>query len=117
MEEFNERVQSTGLSAARRWYWRAILRNLIALAARGEIIGQVLPRTLFLISGIWFSVAISLIWLSHGWLMGLEHQAWGGVTAVVFLLYFLLVIGWLIPLLWALIRVVSPSHMHGKRLQ
>ena len=32
MEEFNERVQSTGLSAARLWYWRATLRNMIALA-------------------------------------------------------------------------------------
>lgn len=117
MEEFNERAQSTGLSAARRWYWRAILRNMVALAARGEMTGKARPRTLLLISGIWFCITLLGIWLSHGWLMGLEHQAWGVVTVVVFLVYFVLVIGWLIPLLWALIRLVSPSLMQGKHFR
>jgi hypothetical protein len=117
MEEFHERVQSTGLSAARRWYWRATLRNMIALAARGEMTGKARPRTLFLICGIWFSIAVLWMWLSHGWLTGLEHQAWGVMTAVVFLLYFLLEIGWSVPLLWALIRLVSPSLTQGKHLR
>ena len=31
--------------------------------------------------------------------MGLEHEAWGFVTVVVFLVYFVLVIGWLVPVL------------------
>ena len=117
MEEFNERVQSNGLSAARRWYWRATLRNMIALAARGEITGKALRRTLFLISGIWFALALLLIWLSHAWLMGLEQQAWGVMTAVVFLLYCLLMTGWLVPFLWAIIRLVSPSLMQGKHVR
>ena len=114
MEEFNERAQSTGLPAARRWYWREIFRNMIALAGRGEMTGKAGPRTLFLISGIWFSVALLLMWFSHGWFMRLEHQAWGVVTVVVFLVYFVLVIGWLVPMLWALIRLVSPLLMRGK---
>lgn len=114
MEEFNERVPTTGFSAARRWYWWAILRNVIALALRGEMTGKARPRTLFLISGIWFSIALLWVWLSLGWLKGLEHQAWGLVTVVVFLVYFVLVIGWLVPLLWALLRLVSPSLMRGK---
>jgi hypothetical protein len=117
MEEFNERAQSTGLLAARRWYWRAILRNMVALAARREMTGKARPRTLFLISGMWFSIALLWTWLAHGWLMGLEHQAWGVVTVVVFLVYFVLVIDWLIPLLWALIRLVSPSLMQGKHFR
>ena len=117
MEEFNDRAQSTGLSAARRWYWRAILRNLVALAARGGMTGKARPRTLCLISGMWFSIALLWMWLSHGWLMEIEHQAWGVVTVVVFLVYFVLVIGWLIPLLWALIRLVSPSLMQGKHFR
>lgn len=116
-EEFNERVQSNGLSAARRWYWRATLRNVIALRARGEITGKAVPKMLFQISGIWFAVALLLMWHSHGWLMGLEHQAWGVMTAVVFLLYSLLMIGWLVPLLWALIRLDSPSLIEGKHVR
>ena len=108
MEEFNERAQSSGVSAARRWYWYAILRNLIAMAVRGEMTGKARPRKLFLIAGVWFSIALLLMWLSHGWLMGIEHQAWGVVTVAVFLVYFVLVIGWLVPLLWAFIRLVSP---------
>lgn len=110
----NLRPQSTGLSAARRWYWRAIFRNLIALAARGDATGKTLPRTWLLVSGIWFSIALGWMWLSHGWLMGLEHQAWGVTTAVVFLLYFLFMTGWLVPLLGALIRLRSPSLVQGK---
>ncbi len=117
MEEFNERAQSTGLPGARRWYWREILRNMIALAGRGEMTGKARPRTLFLFSGIWFSIALLWMWLSHGWLMGLEHQSWGVVTVVVFLVYFVLVIGWLVPLLWALIRLVSPSLVQGKHFR
>ena len=116
MEEFNERVQTHGLSAARRWYWRATLRNMIALRARVET-GKALPRTLFLISGIWFAVALLLMWLSDGWLLGLEHGAWGVMTAVVFLLYSLLMMGWLVPLLWALIRLVSASLIEGKHVR
>ena len=116
MEEFNERAQSAGLSAARRWYWRATLRNMIPLAARCEMTGKVRPRTLFLISGIWFSIALLWTW-SHGWLTELEHQAWGVVTIVVFLLYFLLVIGWLAPLVLAFIRLVSSSLIQGKHVR
>jgi len=117
MEEFNERAQSTGLPAARRWYWREVLRNMIALAGRGEMTSKARPRTLFLISGIWFSIALLWMWLSHGWLMGLEDHEWGVVTVVVFLVYFVLVIGWLIPMLWALIRLVSHSLMRGKHFR
>jgi len=106
MEEFNERAQSTGLPAARRWYWREVIRNMIALAGKSEMTSKVRPRTLFLI--LWFSVALFSMWLTHGWLMGLEHQAWGVVTVMVFLGYFALVAGWLGPMLWALIRLVSP---------
>lgn len=114
MEEFNERVQSDGLSAARRWYWRATLRNMIALAAGGQMTGKARSKTLFLISGVWFGFALLWLWLSHAWLMGLEHQAWGIVTLLVFLLCFLLMTGWLVPLLWALIRLVSPSLVQAK---
>jgi hypothetical protein len=116
MEEFNERVHSNGLPAARRWYWREILRNMIALARRGEMT-KTRQRTLFLISGIWFSLALLCLWLTHGWLMAFQHQAWGIVTVVVFLAYFVLVIGWLVPLLWALIRLVSHSLMQGERFR
>lgn len=63
MEEFNERAQSTGLSGARRWYWRAILRNMIALAVRGEMIGKARPRTLFQHRTV---VDMALVWLAHG---------------------------------------------------
>lgn len=114
MEEFNERARSTGLPAARRWYWKEIVRNMITLAGSGEMTGNARPRTLFLISGIWFSIALLWMWLSHGWLMRLEHQLWGIVTVLVFLMYFILVIGWLAPMLWALIRLVSPSPMRRK---
>ena len=48
--------------------------------------GKARPRTLFLISGIWFSAALLLMWRSRGSIMALEHQAWGVATAVVFLL-------------------------------
>jgi len=116
MEEFNERVESAGPSAARRWYWRAALRNMIVLAG-GQMTGKVRPRTLLLISGVWFGIALLLVWLSHHWLMGIGHQAWGIVTVAVFLVYVALVIGWLFPMLWALIRLVSPSLMRGERLQ
>lgn len=113
MEEFNERVQSNGLSAARRWYWRATLRNMIALATGGQMTGKARPRTLFLISGIWFGISLLWVWVSHRWLMGLEHQSWGIVTVMVFLVYVAVVIGWLVPTLWAVIRLFSPSRMRG----
>lgn len=113
MEEFNERVQSNGLSAARRWYWQATLRNMIALAGGGQITRKARPRTLFLISGIWFGISLLWVWVSHSWLMGIEHQSWGIVTVMVFLVYVVVVIGWLVPMLWAIIRLVSPSHMRG----
>ena len=114
MEEFNERVQSTGLSAARRWYWQAALRNMIALAARGQVTDKARPRTLLIISSGWLGVALLWVLLSHRWMMGLGHQAWGTVTVLVFLVYLLLTIGWLVPLLWAL-RLVSRSLMRGAR--
>lgn len=120
MEEFNERVQSTGLSAARRWYWRATLRNMMALAAGGQTTRKARPGTLFLISGVWFGIALLWVWFAHRWLIhgsllrGLEHQAWGMGTVLVFLGYFSLTIGWLIPLLWALIRLFSGSPMRGE---
>ena len=79
--------------------------------------GKASPRTLFLISGIWFSVALLLMWLSRGSIMALEHQAWGVATAVVFLVYFVLVIGWLVPMLWALTRLVSPSLIRRKHFR
>lgn len=107
MEEFNERVKSNGLSAARRWYWWATLRNMIALAAGGQMIGKARPKTLFLISGIWFGISLLWVWFSHRWLMELEHQSWGVVTAIVLFVYFVVVIGWLIPMLWAIIRLRS----------
>ena len=107
MEEFNERVQSHGLSAARRWYWWAILRNMIALAAGGQMFGKSRPKTLFLISGIWFSISLLWVWFSHRWFMGLEHQSWGIVTLMIFLVYVVVVIGWLVPVLWAIIRLRS----------
>lgn len=114
MEEFNERAQSAGLRAARRWYWRETVRNMVALAGRREMTGKARPRTLFLISGIWFSIALLWMWLSHGWLMGSEHQLWGVGTVFVFLGYLALVIGWLVPMVWALVRFVSPSPMRRK---
>lgn len=78
------------------------------------MVGKASPRTLFLISGVWFSIALLCIWLSHGWLIGLEHQAWGVVTLVILLVYFVPMIGWLVPMLWALSRLVSPSLTRGK---
>ena len=116
-EEFNERVQSTGLSAARRWYWRATFRNMIALAAGGQMTGKARPRTLFLIAAVWFSLALWWVWFSHRWLMGFEHQAWGTVTVVVFLAYAVLVVGWLVPMLWALIRLFSPVPRKAKHIR
>lgn len=107
MEEFNERAQTNGLSAARRWYWWAILRNMIALAAGGHMSRKARPKALFLISGTWFGISLLWAWFSHRWLMGLEHQSWGIVTVVVFLLYVIVLTGWLIPMLWALIRLRS----------
>lgn len=117
MEEFNERAQSTGLAAARRWYWRETVRNVIVLARRGEMTSRPRLMTLFLVSGIWFSIALLSMCLSHGWLMRLGHQAWGIITVVILLLYFLLVIGWLVPLLWALTRLASPTPAHRKHVQ
>ena len=114
MEEFNERAESTGLSAARRWYWRAILRNIIALGVGGEMTEKPRPRTLFLISGIWFSIALLTMWRSYRWIIGAEHQAWGFVTVGVFLVYSALMIGWFVPLLWAIIRLVSLSHIQSR---
>jgi len=113
MEEFNERVQSTGLSAARRWYWRATLRNIIALTAGGPVAGKARPKTLFLISGVWFGISLFWVWLSHRWLKGLEHESWGIVTVVVFLVYLVVGTGWLVPMLWAIIRLVSHSRPRG----
>lgn len=55
------------------------------------------PRTLFLIPSVWFGIALLWVWLSHPWIMGSEHQAWGTVTDLVFLVYFLLTIGWWSP--------------------
>ena len=117
MEEFNERTQSAGLLAARRWYWRATFRNMFALAARGELMGKLRPRTLFLISSVWFGIALLWTWLWHGWFTRIEHQGWGIVTVAVCLAYFLLVMGWLAPLLLALIRLASPSRMQGKHVR
>lgn len=112
MEEFSERVESNGLSAARRWYWVATLRNVIALAAGGQMTGKARPRTLFLISSIWFGISLLWVWLSHRWLRGLEHQSWGIVTVLVFAIYIVVVIGWLVPMLWAIIRLRS-TRVHG----
>ena len=61
------------------------------------------PKMLFLVSGVWFSFALLWMWLSHGW-FSMEHQAWGIGTVTVLLG----LIGWLVPLRWALIRLVSP---------
>lgn len=117
MEEFNERAQVSGLSAARRWYWQATLRNVIALAAGGQMTGKVRPRTLFLIAGVWFGLALLWVWFSRRWLTGFEHQAWGIVTIVVFLAYVVSVIGWLIPMIWALIGLFSPLPTQGKHVR
>ncbi|HET6179940.1 MAG TPA: hypothetical protein VFE61_23665 [Candidatus Sulfotelmatobacter sp.] len=79
--------------------------------------GKARPRTLFLISGVWFTIALLWTWIAHGWLMGSEHQAWGIVTVLVFLVYLVLAIGWLVPLLTGLIRLISPSLMPGKHFR
>lgn len=49
--------------------------------------------------------------------MGAEHKAWGVVTVVFFLVYFVVVIGWLVPLLWAIVKLVSPLLMQGKHVR
>ena len=79
--------------------------------------GKARPRTLFLISGVWFGLAMLLVWRSHRWLMGLEQQAWSIVTVVVFLVYATVVIGWMTPMLMVLIRLVSRSLMRGKHFR
>lgn len=117
MEEFNERVESSGFPAARRWYWRQILRNMIALAGRREMNGKVPPGALFLISGVWFGIALLWVWLTHSWLMESAHQAWGAATVMVLLAYFVLVIGWLVPLLWAFIGIGSASPLPRKHFR
>lgn len=58
------------------------------------------PKMLFLVSGIWFSIALLRIWLSRDWLR-MEHQAWGPMTVVALLP----VIGWFVPLPWAFVRL------------
>lgn len=58
------------------------------------------PRTSFLVSGIWFSIALLCIWLSRDWL-SMEHQAWGPMALVALLP----VIGGFVPLLWAFVRL------------
>jgi len=69
---------------------------------------------LFMISGVWFGMGLSLVCLSRHWLMGFEHQAWGVATLAVFLAYSLVAIGWIVPMLWAVIRLISPSLMRGE---
>jgi len=56
--------------------------------------GTARRSTLFLISGVWFGIALLWVWLSHRWLMGLEHQAWDIVTVLVVLVYSLLRSKW-----------------------
>lgn len=79
--------------------------------------GKVRPRTLFLIAGVWFGLALLWVWFSHRWLTGFEHQAWGIVTIAVFLAYIVSVIGWLIPMIWALIGLFSPLPTQGKHIR
>jgi len=107
MEEFAERVQSNGLSAARRWYWSATLRNMIALVAGGQMPGKPRPKILFRISGVWFGISLLCGWFSHRWLIGAEHQSWGPVTIMIFALYLVVAIGWLVPMIWAIIQLRS----------
>ena len=64
------------------------------------MIDKARPKTLFLVSGIWLSIALLWTWLSRDWLR-LEHQAWGIMTVVALLP----LTGWLIPLLWAFVRL------------
>ena len=64
---------------------------------------QASPKTLFLVSGVWFSIALLWMWLSDAWFR-MEHQAWSVMTPVLLLP----VIGWLIPLIWAFIRLGAP---------
>jgi len=117
MEEFNERAQTAGLAAAQRWYWWEVLRNAIVLARRSKMTDKARTRMLFVISSAWFSIALLWGWLSRGWVVGIERQEWGVLTLVVFILYFALVIGWLVPLAWALIRLVSPSALQSKQVR
>jgi len=72
---------------------------------------------LLAISSAWFSVALLWAWLSRDWFMGIERQEWGILTVAGFLLYFALVIGWLVPLAWALMRLVSPSALQSKQVR
>ena len=66
-------------------------------------------KMFFLVSAVWFSIALLWMWLSHGWFR-IEHQAWGIGTLMVFLA----TIGWLVPLSWGLIRLVHrTSHTAG----
>lgn len=114
MEELNERAQTDGLAAARRWYWREVLRNAIVLAGRSKMTDKARTKMLFGISGVWVSVAVLCGWFTRGWLVAAEHQEWGTMTGVVFLAYVVLVIGWLVPLSWAFFRLVSPSALQSK---
>lgn len=75
--------------------------------------GKARPRTLFQISGVWFGISLLWVWLSHRWLMGLEHQSWGIGTVMVFLVYVVVLTGWLVPMVWAIVRLISHSHMRG----
>jgi hypothetical protein len=66
---------------------------------------RVSPKILFLVSGIWFTVAALWMWHSLDYLTTAERQLWGAATLVVFFTYFLLLVGWLVPLLWATIKL------------
>ena len=109
MEEFEERVQSSGLSTARRWYWREAVRNAIALLRRRGMTRKVSPKALFVSAAIWFSIALLSGWLTHAWISKANEQAWGPITAVVLVAYFVLVIGWVVPFVWAFVRLASAS--------
>lgn len=79
--------------------------------------GKARPKTLFMISGVWLGLALVSARLSRGWLLGVQHQAWGVVTVVIFLVYFVLVAGWLVPMLWALINLFSRAHTEAKHIR
>jgi len=49
-EEYGERAQSLGAAAARRWYWREVIRNAGVLLWRKRIVGTTLIAVLAVLS-------------------------------------------------------------------
>jgi hypothetical protein len=64
-EEFHQRVQTSGVNAARRWYWREAFRNALALTRR-ELLQTPIRTTLIAMSCfVMVSIATNWFWM-HG---------------------------------------------------